>query len=356
MLFSTRCASVCWLPRRTPPWLCAAAVAFTLTVSATASAQTTTCRKEPCPRPDTATLQSTYGTVQLRSSGATTVTRLVGLSGGPADAPAGATQNGQPCRGSIGVWPDHVLQLEQDAASLNLTVIGDGDTTLVVQGPAGWYCVDDTNGYDPALNLRVQGGLYRVWVGSYSSGQYHNYALDVSVQNAAQLAVPPTVPVTPVVVPPPPAVPPLLVVQGRFEDLDVRFDGTTIDEIHQSCSTFLRSASNLRWVDDINVNGRNAHYSSSYWEPAALCAIVALNARPEGSSAANAFVEGTLEDVPFEVHGTSAHARDVLTRFLPLAVDMTWADDVVVNGQARRNQSGYWSLAEAVMQITSLGR
>jgi hypothetical protein len=351
------------LRRNLSPLLCGAVVASLVTgIGSAASAQTTTCMKEPCPRPDATTLQSTYGTSQLRQTSSMVSAHFNGLSGGPADAPITQSQNGYPCRGFVGTYPDHILQLDATTAVLNLNVTADGDTTLVVHGPDGWFCIDDTNDYNPALSLQVRGGIYRVWVGSYSIGNYHNYSLDVSTYLAADMAtqqpstnVPPHQPY-PHQPPPIYQPPPQLVVQGRLEDLDVRFDGATIDEVHSACMRFVAAASGIDFVDDIVVNGHAARNGPGYWEAEAICGIVTLNARPEGASASDAFVVGTLEDVPFEVHGTSAQARDILTRFLPLAVDMTWADDVVVNGQARRNQSGYWSLAEVVMQITSLGR
>lgn len=141
--------------------------------------------------------------------------------------------------------------------------------------------------------------------------------------------------------------------QGRFEELDVRFDGQTLDQVHTQCMGFVARANNLDWVDDVVLNGTTARNRSSYWRGEALCALVALNARPQGATRENA-VWGTLEEVPFEVHGHADHVRAALARYLPLAVDMQWADDLVVNGQTRRNRGGYWSIDEVVMMVLSL--
>lgn len=459
-----------------------------LTLASSASAQTATCRKEPCPRQDTASLSASYGSIQVSSSGRGLPATIAGMSGGPADAP---TSNNSACLGFTGELPDHILTLAQTIPMLRVAVASEGDTTLLIHGPYGWTCNDDANGFNPALETEFPAGTYRIWVGSYNMGEYHDYSLSVqtsttstptpgptpagptmidagsftslgpradagpselasgvalvgrasgdidtayigstatgacggitsqapshivnlttaprttismALQNPSALGLvlhgpngwvcaPPdlntvlTATMDPgtyriwvtaegrtgqradytlnlfsgsgVAPTPTPTPAPLLAVRGNFEGMDVAFTGTTIDELHNACTSFAASSDSLDWVDDITLNGATYRNSSRYWDASALCAIVALNARPEGSSSAVASVVGNLEGTPFEVHGTADQVRAVLTRYLPLAVDMAWADDLVVNGQTRRNSSSYWNAAEVIMVIMSLAR
>jgi hypothetical protein len=461
-------------------------VAFT--IASSANAQTATCRKEPCQRQNTATLSPTYGSIQVDSAGRGLPVAQWGLSGGPADAP---TDNNSACLGFTAESPDHVMTIAQTIPMLRVAVASEGDTTLLIHGPYGWTCNDDANGFNPALETEFPAGTYRIWVGSYIMGEYHDYTLSVDYAQAPMPTPTPTPPgptmidagsftslgpradagpselasgvvlvgrasgdidtayigstatgacsgitsqapshivnlttaprttismalqnpsalglvlhgpngwvcappdlntvltatmdpgtyriwvtaegrtgqradytlnlfsgsaVAPAPTPTPAA---LLAVRGNFEGMDVAFTGTTIDELHNACTSFAASSDSLDWVDDIVLNGASYRNSARYWDASALCAIVALNARPEGSSSAVASVVGNLEGTPFEVHGTADQVRSVLTRYLPLAVDMAWADDLVVNGQTRRNSSSYWNAAEVIMVIMSLAR
>lgn len=65
---------------------------------------------------------------------------------------------------------------------LYIYVVGDGDTTLLINTPTGnWACDDDGYGDgDPLVVLRnAPGGLYNIWAGSYSS-DYHDAAIFIS--------------------------------------------------------------------------------------------------------------------------------------------------------------------------------
>jgi hypothetical protein len=393
------------------------------------------------------------------------------------------------CIGFVGELPDHLLTLAQTIPRLQVAVTSAGDTTLLIHGPSGWTCSDEAEGFNPAIEGEFPAGTYRIWVGSYQMGEYHDYSL--SVQSVPLPSVPSPVAVTtgaldatssvsvgsravaghselmtgvvltgraqgdvqssylaatstgacdglttqepshivnltmpratitmalqhrsalglaihgpngwmcappdinaaltstldpgtyriwvtaegrtgqredyslnllwgtattPAVVPAPL---PMLSVRGNFDGLDIFFSGQSVDELHTACTAFAGSSDSLDWVDDIVLHGVSYRNASRYWDASALCALVALNARPEGASPSTASVEGNLEGAPFEVHGTSEQVRSVLTRYLGSAVDMAWADDLVVNGQTRRNSSGYWNAAEVVMLILSLAR
>jgi hypothetical protein len=106
------------------------------------------------------------GNLRLRA-GFTDDPRRIGIySGGSIDASTVASG----CVGMISRAPD--VELVYDAGSLPLTigVEGDGDTTLVINGPDGrWYCDDDSGGNaDPEFTFRnPQSGTYDIWVGAY---------------------------------------------------------------------------------------------------------------------------------------------------------------------------------------------
>ena len=72
------------------------------------------------------------------------------------------------CAGNISNAPDYRLHWEGTGITIGAT--SSEDTTLVVNGPDGeWYCIDDTNGLDPAIRFQ-DGGQYDIWVGTYNGG------------------------------------------------------------------------------------------------------------------------------------------------------------------------------------------
>ena len=79
-------------------------------------------------------------------------TRLTGTAGGPTDASVhGSTPLGG-CFGWIPATPQHVLTLTEHIEWLALRVSASGDTTLVVQGPVGWWCNDDDIGLNAGMS------------------------------------------------------------------------------------------------------------------------------------------------------------------------------------------------------------
>lgn len=113
-----------------------------------------------------ASAQAIAGNLRLRA-GFTDDPRWISIySGGSIDASTVASG----CVGMISRAPD--VELVYDAGSLPLTigVEGDGDTTLVINGPDGrWHCDDDSGGNaDPEYTFRnPQSGTYDIWVGAY---------------------------------------------------------------------------------------------------------------------------------------------------------------------------------------------
>ncbi len=67
-------------------------------------------------------------------------------------------------------------------SDLYIYVVGDGDTTLLINTPSGdWICDDDSyDDGDPIIRLGgAEGGLYNIWVGSYSN-DFHDATLYIS--------------------------------------------------------------------------------------------------------------------------------------------------------------------------------
>ena len=88
-----------------------------------------------------------------------------------------AASVGESCVGYISNAPDYELNYsEATGLDLNFFVIGDVDTTLVVNDPNGaWYCNDDfdgNSGFNPGLVFTSPvTGNYDIWVGTYTQGE-----------------------------------------------------------------------------------------------------------------------------------------------------------------------------------------
>ena len=76
------------------------------------------------------------------------------------------------CAGYVTREPSYELSFEAGDGPLFVSATGDSDLTLVVNAPDGaWYCNDDFEGFDPALEFSgAQSGVYDIYVGTYSSG------------------------------------------------------------------------------------------------------------------------------------------------------------------------------------------
>jgi len=101
--------------------------------------------------------------------------RLRGTSGGAISA----SSLGSDCRGYIARQPDHILTLTSRTNFFRIFATSDSDTTLVIRDPRGrWFCDDDTNGRNPALEGESwDSGRYLIWVGSYTRGENASYSL-----------------------------------------------------------------------------------------------------------------------------------------------------------------------------------
>ncbi|WP_204137878.1 hypothetical protein [Halomicronema sp. CCY15110] len=107
-------------------------------------------------------------------------TTLAGTGGG--DRPAAAVVNTAssptgPCLGYISTTPHEEVVLEANFANLEMRVESALDTTLVISGPGGVWCNDDSGSKNPAIAGAWLPGTYRVWVGAYRPEQTPDYTL-----------------------------------------------------------------------------------------------------------------------------------------------------------------------------------
>ncbi len=130
-----------------------------------------------------ATAQSAnFGTLTLgndKSSG-----MLSGSTGGSTSLPAVVSnrdRNKNSCPGFGDPNPDHILELQKPFSKLTLTVTSGTDTTLVVSGPDGVRCSDDSkSGKDASLeDTNWVAGKYQIWVGTIDPNNKRSYRLSV---------------------------------------------------------------------------------------------------------------------------------------------------------------------------------
>lgn len=140
----------------------------------------------------------TYGAVTLTPGGGSQM--LSGMSGGIVGAPGGeldASVYGVTCRGWIAATPDHTLTLTaQQTVDIAVASTDGGDTAMVMVGPGGTYCNDDSVGLNPGLAGSFMAGTYSIWIGSYAMGTNHPYTITFTDYTAA---VPIPVPTGPVI-------------------------------------------------------------------------------------------------------------------------------------------------------------
>lgn len=93
-----------------------------------------------------------------------------GTTGGRRDA---AQAFGGNCSGSIDATPDHVITVTSPV-NLKLYTTSTTDSTLVMRGPSGTFCDDDSRGeLDAEINAMLRPGRYEVYVGHLGqTGQY----------------------------------------------------------------------------------------------------------------------------------------------------------------------------------------
>lgn len=111
------------------------------------------------------------------------VLELRGISGGgvATQKKSGrkSTETGE-CIGFIDQEPDHRITLNKPFRYLKLQVKSSGDTILLVRGPGGSWCSDDTSDRNPEISGDWLEGTYEVWVGSYEENASFPYLLQVT--------------------------------------------------------------------------------------------------------------------------------------------------------------------------------
>ncbi|MEL6384275.1 MAG: hypothetical protein AAFQ89_17825 [Cyanobacteria bacterium J06626_18] len=113
-------------------------------------------------------------------------TVLEGRGGG--DQPAKDVVNIQhtgtgACLGFITLTPHEEITLKDNFSNLEMLVESEIDTTLIVSGPGGVWCNDDSQGQNPAISGEWLPGLYQVWIGAYSRREAPSYRLYISDQS-----------------------------------------------------------------------------------------------------------------------------------------------------------------------------
>jgi len=107
---------------------------------------------------------------------------LAGTSGGPRQA----RSMGGNCRGTIAVRPDHVINVVTPMQVRFEVLNAGGDTTMVVVGPSGVFCDDDSgNGLNPRVIQQLMPGQYQVYIGTYAGRNLYPYTLQVSGMGGA---------------------------------------------------------------------------------------------------------------------------------------------------------------------------
>ena len=84
-----------------------------------------------------------------------------------------------PCVGSFSSQPNHILTVPAELENVRLAISATADATLVVHGPSGFLCNDDSVGLLPTLEGTWLPGVYRIWVGSYQPGVTFPYSMQL---------------------------------------------------------------------------------------------------------------------------------------------------------------------------------
>lgn len=110
-------------------------------------------------------------------------TFLRGISGGEMAIQAVAgrfeTETG-PCLGFVSERPDHKIKLESFFDYLNVEVLSEQDTVMLVKGPGGTWCSDNRTVDGSSIAGQWLPGRYEVWIGTIEPDQYVPYSLKLT--------------------------------------------------------------------------------------------------------------------------------------------------------------------------------
>ena len=108
---------------------------------------------------------------------------LEGISGGELEASevvkTKETSTGY-CYGYVNAQPNHILVLENFFDFLKIEVESNHDTTIVIEGPGGVWCNDDSYTTNPVIEGEWQEGSYKIWIGSYQENSSNSYQIKIT--------------------------------------------------------------------------------------------------------------------------------------------------------------------------------
>lgn len=83
------------------------------------------------------------------------------------------------CDGYVQPQPNHLLTLESFFEFLRLEVQSPVDTTILIKGPGGVWCNDDSGTANPMIEGQWQPGVYKIWIGSYRNNTSNDYQITI---------------------------------------------------------------------------------------------------------------------------------------------------------------------------------
>lgn len=83
------------------------------------------------------------------------------------------------CNGFIAPQPNHILELKSFFEFLKIEVNSSTDTTIIIEGPGGIWCNDDSDDANPAIEGQWQPGNYKIWIGSYQEDSSNSYQIRI---------------------------------------------------------------------------------------------------------------------------------------------------------------------------------
>jgi len=110
-------------------------------------------------------------------------TLLRGISGGEFSIQGVSgrfeTETG-PCIGFVSERPDHKIELKSFFDYLNVEVLSDQDTVMLVKGPGGTWCSDNRTPAGSSIAGQWLPGRYEVWIGTIQPDSYQPYSLKIT--------------------------------------------------------------------------------------------------------------------------------------------------------------------------------
>ena len=98
-----------------------------------------------------------------------------------ASGTSGGQTNSGDC-GFVGAAPNHIIDVSEDLPQFRINVRTNGAPTLLIEGPAGRYCVlPEGAGGNLQFSGYAPSGTYNIYVGDREQGQ-HSYSLSISGQ------------------------------------------------------------------------------------------------------------------------------------------------------------------------------